>query len=1216
MKKLKLILLALVIYIGQLHAGQMLGQEVVIRLKKTTLETVFGEIEKQTGYAFLYEESIPTETFDADFEGVELSEVLNEILAPFDLDFYQRGKQIVIFEEKVAAAQPEARPAQQNPGRTVSGVVTGSDGEPLVGAMVQVEGTQSMAITDATGRYLLGNVVGDGTLVVSYFGYNTVEIQLGTRSEVNVTLTEDVQRMQEVVVVGYGTQVKENLTGSVSSIAANQLTNRPTTNLTAALSGLAAGVQISQGRGDPGNEDTSILVRGLGSINGSAPMVLVDGVVADMSVINPDDVESISILKDAASAAIYGSRAANGVVLVTTKKGRRSAPTVTISGLWAQEKAESGVKFFSDMPRYMEILREGQRNVNPYVEPDFFSQQMIDDWRAANANPNGIYTDPITGNKVANKIAFPNTNWAQEIFKPAFYHRYNMSVSGGSDDVTYLLSASYQDNPGALENTGLQRYNIRANVESKVAKFLTIGTQTYATKEFKEPGDINLTSFYQAFPGMNPKIDGKYGIAEDPSMPNQNNLLHTIAATGGMKEYSRINTTWYANADIWNGISLEAKFNFSEYQREDATYTKDLPRYSFRQGTEKPVENIGNLEQATTSRYSYQDMSYTADLILRYNGSFGEHDINAFAGYEQYYRRTTGFRLTTKGLLDWDVTDINAGGTMDSFGSDTQKRDDAKKTLGILSYFGRVNYAFKNRYLFEANLRADGSSRFAPGHRWGTFPSFSAGWRISEEPFFEGARHILSNLKLKASWGQLGNQASGYYDWQAIYGKKPVAMDGGVANGLAQTQMPNLLMTWEKTTSTNIGFEAGFFDQRLTVEFDYFRRMTTDMLVSPNVYLSMGYTSGDSAISVPKVNAAAMKAGGFDVSLGWRDKVGDFRYAINANVSYSTNKIDKFQGRLKYEADPATLDIWGNPTMRYTNLSEAGSINSNRMVSEGHEYYEFFMKTAYQGSGNYFNGDGSVNPNGGPRDGMVRSKDDLEWLRAMVAEGYTFNDGQVIKPDGANSLWYGTLLLADNNGDGRYGGSDDRVFIGKSNYPKVVLGLNMSFEYKGIDLSMGWAGRFGSWHYIYQRGVNGSYANQNRNAINADHDKLYYSYDAVKAAENGGFNDYDPSKDTNYNAKGRYPRLLRDAGNGYASASSYYVYNSSYFKLKSLQLGYTLPKRWTSSMKMSSLRVYFAGENLLTFKSKNYPGVDPELGDGVNVYPLSRILSGGVTITF
>ena len=1089
----------------------------------------------------------------------------------------------------------------QSSQKTVTGKIVDQSGEPLIGVSVAIKGGATGTITNFEGNYSL-SAPENSVLVISYIGFQTQEVGVGSRNVVNVVLLEETSLLDEVVVVGYGVQKKVNLTGAVSSIASEKIASRPAMNLSSSLAGLAPGVRVTQGRGNPGDENVSINIRGLASINAGSPMILVDGVVADMSVVNPDDVESISILKDAASAAIYGSRAANGVVLVTTKKGNRGKPTVNVSAMFAQEKAMTTMKFLSSTADWLTAHNVATNNNTPGASLPY-EQSVIDEWRAADANPNGMYVNPINGNEIPNWLAYPNTDWAREMFKPAFYHRYNLSISGGGENSKYLLSASFQDNPGSLENTGMQRFNMRANIESKVNDFLTIGTQTWATKEFKEPGSTSMTYLSQAFPGINPKHNGYFGTSEDPNMATANNVLHSIAANGGEREMSRINTTWFANADLGKGFSFEAKFNYSEYQRQDATYSQNLPRYRFRDGVDKPATGEALLEQATSSRYSYYNNNYTADLILRYMATFGDHDISAFMAYEQHYAKTSGFRLTVKGLLDWNVTDINSGAEMLGWGSDDEKTSASKKELGMLSYFGRVNYAYKGRYLFEANLRTDGSSRFAPGNRWGTFPSFSLGWRVSEESFFSPLANVVNNLKLKASYGTLGNQVSDYYDWQSVYVNKNNVFDESIQNGVIQSQLPNYSLSWEKTTTINVGLEAGFLRNRLGVEFDAFTRRTTDMLVYPPQYSTIGN------VKAPRSNLADMKNGGFDISLNWNDRIDNFRYSIGFNAAYNTNEVTKYKGELIYESDPTTLDIWGNTTLRYTNLADVSTINDQRRIVEGKMVNEYFLRKPYKGNGSYMNTDGSVNPNGGPKDGMIRTKADLDWLRAMVAEGYSFNNKTV--GTGAANIWYGDMIFADANGDGRYGNDDDREFTGKSQLPKWIFGLNMSAEWKGIDLSMTWSGRVGSYHFIRSRAANLNEFSTIGDGVPWGALDRFYSYDAVKAKNDP---DYDPALDPSANHLAKFPRLL--SATSTMVDNTFYLYNTSYLKLKNFQIGYTLPKKWLNPAKINNLRVFMTAENLLTIAYKDFPAVDPELGGGVNVYPLARTISGGVSITF
>ncbi|MDR1610857.1 MAG: TonB-dependent receptor [Candidatus Symbiothrix sp.] len=1079
----------------------------------------------------------------------------------------------------------------------ISGVVSDASGEPLTGVSVVIKQSTVGTVTDIDGKYSI-QAKPDAVLVFSYIGYAGQEIPVGNRTTIDVTLKENDALLDEVVVVGYGVQKKVNLTGSVSTVSAEQIANRPGTSLGTALAGIAPGVNVLQGRGKPGDEAVSFNFRGQGSFNNSSPLILVDGFETDMMSINSDDVESISFLKDASASAIYGSRAANGVILVTTKKGSKGVPTVTFSAMYSRIKPVTELTLMSSTADFMELHNIAKVNANPTATSPDYSYETISDWRAANANPNGMYTNPVTGQQIPNWLAYPNTDWAQYLFQPDEFHRYGVSVSGSTPASKYLLSLAYLNNPGTLDNTALQRFNVRANVESKIADFITFGTQTYATKNFTEPGNTSFTYLLQGFPGITPVYQGKYGASEDPNTTQKDNILQQVVAVGGLYKSMSVVSNWYTNIELpLEGLVGEAKFNYSEYKDDNETYSQDIPRYSFRESFDTPKEGIGNLEQATSSRNAYTSSRYTADLILRYAHTFDKHDVGALFGYEQSRTEYGGFSATKKGLLDWSITDITSGATMESIGGT------AKNVYAMLSYFGRVNYAYDSRYLFEASFRSDQSSKFAPDHRGNFFPSAAIGWRASEESFFEPVLPYVNYLKLRFSYGSLGNTVGGNYDWQALYQKVNHVFNEQVSNGIIQQTLQNLNLSWEKLSTIDFGLEASFLRQRLTTELDFYSRKTSDILTAAIIYKTMG------SISAPMSNTASMDNKGIELTVGWKDQVGDFKYSVSAIGGYNINEVTGFKGKLKYEQDSNTLDIWGNPTWRYTNLADVSTGGDTRRV-EGHLINEYFLRRPYQGSGLYNNADGSINPNGGPKDGMIRTKADLEWVKSMIAAGYSFNNNTV--GSGAANIWYGQVIMADVNGDGKYGNDDDREFTGKSNMPKFTFGLSMNAEWKGFDLSAIWSGQLGSYHYFNERGSNGSIISNVGDQIPGDSWNMFYFYDAVKAYTD--YDNYDPANDPDARINARYPRLL--TGSSIMTSSTFYLYNTSFLKLRTLQVGYTLPKKWLTPAKIGSLRVFVSGDNLLTIKHSDFPGVDPELGGGLSIYPISKYYTAGVSLTF
>ncbi|MDR2954601.1 MAG: SusC/RagA family TonB-linked outer membrane protein, partial [Prevotella sp.] len=431
---------------------------------------------------------------------------------------------------------------------TVKGKVTDKAGEPLPGVSIIIKGTTTGVMTDVDGKYSINVPNSNAILTFSYMGFVPQEHKVGNNVTLDVVLVEQSTVLDEVVVVGYGVQKKINLTGSVSSIGSTKIENRAAPNLSTMLTGLASGVSVRQSSGNPGSDGANIRVRGIGTFDGDyrSPLVIVDGAAADMNSLNPEDVESVSVLKDAASAAIYGSRGANGVILVTTKKGRKNvAPKVTYTGILSRTTASRVFDFISDYAEYMELYNMAEFSANPKAISTYDANEIAA-WRAAQSDRNGIYTDPDTGNQVPNYLAYPNTNWSDILFAPTYSQKHTLSVSGGSQNSNYLMSLGYFEAPGTLENTGIDQFNARVNVESQITKFLKIGTQTYAMRQRKDPGNLDQVNTYrfQTVGGIVPIHDGKYGGPESPNEKNDvRNPLRDVNAIGGKNTTTRINTT-------------------------------------------------------------------------------------------------------------------------------------------------------------------------------------------------------------------------------------------------------------------------------------------------------------------------------------------------------------------------------------------------------------------------------------------------------------------------------------------------------------------------------------------------------------------------------------------------------------------------------------------------------------------------------------------------
>ncbi|MFT4224737.1 TonB-dependent receptor [Dysgonomonas sp.] len=1169
--------------------------QITVSANNTKIKQVILQIEKSSGYSFFYSDDFLDldKEISVDIKDESIEFALSKIFKGTNIRYeLKENKQVLLAANENKHTDNEN---EQNiiPVKKYSGIVKDETGEPIIGASIKIKNSSQGSITDIDGNFSIA-AAPNSILIISYIGYFSNEIKLtDNMTYLDIILQEDTKVLDEVVIVGYGVQKKINLTGSVSTVQAGKIENRAAPNLSSMLSGLASGVSVRQNSGEPGKEDANIRIRGVGTFEDKyrSPLVIIDGAEAEMNSVNPEDVENVSVLKDAASAAIYGARGANGVILVTTKKGaKNTAPRVTYTGILTRDKASNVFEFLTDYADYMELYNMAELSNNP-TGPNTYDWDEIAAWRVAKANPNGIYTDPDNGNQVPNYLAYPNTDWSKILFAPSYSHKHTVSVTGGGQNNNYLLSLGYYDNPGTLENTSINNFNMRINAESQIASFLKVGTHTYAMRQRKDPGDLNVVNNnrFQAISGMVSIHDGKYGGPESPKEKSDViNPLKSINLTGGKNTTTRINTTWFAEITPFKGLLLRGNINYQNYFYDSKTYSRHLDDYTFRKGTIYRQGEI--LNNATTSRSSSSSEQYTATATVNYNTKFAEdHDISALLGYEQFYYSTSGFSARKRGLLNFDITDITTGAEMDDISGNPET------DYAMISYFGRLNYAYKSRYLFEANFRRDASSRFAPDNRWGNFPSFSLGWRVSEEPFFEPVRKYVDNLKIRASWGRLGNTTSGNYDWQSTYAQMYYILNNVISDGMAVGKIANTLLKWESVTSKGIGLDASFLNTHLNVELDIYNKLTEGILTSPSIYLTVG------TAAAPTKNTSDMRNRGVEVTVGWNDKLGDVHYSVSGNFSYNQNKIVKYLGKM----NEGWVDKDGSRIYE-SNIGQVGSYNSNNgsLRVEGHMFDEFYLRTHYRGSGTYNKGDGTVDPNGGPKDGMIRTEDDLKWVQDMIASGYNFN-GASVKQNGG--LWYGEYIYADLNDDGNYGNNHDRKFTGKSSVPKYNFGLSVSANWKGVDFSMNWAGAAGFWYYLYERGATKNNLTTRTDILPSDARNMFYylAYDKNSGAPIWN----DPSN----NLTGQYARLRTGSDTPYV-LNDKFLYDASYLKLKMLQIGYTLPKAWTNKAYIDRMRVFVSGENLLTIT--DYPGVDPEQGGALNIYPISKQFSFGVNIVF
>lgn len=1003
--------------------------------------------------------------------------------------------------------------------KKIIGTVVDATGMPVIGANVMVKGTTNGTITDMDGKFSL-EVEDGAVLQVSYIGFANQEIKVGNQTSLSIAMKEDAEALDELVVVGYGVQKKANLTGSVSTVKYGQeLENRPITDPSQALSGKTTGVWVSQNSGAPGSDGATIRVRGYGTLNNTEPLVLIDGVEGRMAELAPNDIESITVLKDAASAAIYGSRAANGVVLIETKKGSGDKVTINYNGYFGVQQLGRRYNLISNSAEYMELWNTAFTNSG---SDPLFPSDVIEAFRNGN--------DPYR---------YPSTNYFDEVFRNAFTTQHNLSATVGGKKSHSYISLGYLNNNGIIKNTDSERYSLTVNTEAKVTDWLKMGARArMMRKTTNQPYDgISRVIYMMAngHPFSTPYLqDGKtfggtqalYMSGDKAGQPIVDTRNPFPDLYNGLNQ--SINTFMKGNAymtiDFMKGLSLTAQYSAQYNNNNQDKYNQLLYCYTDLEGSNKskPLDFPSTLY---VYRKVEDELYSTFFANLNFNRSFGKHDISALLGFQQ---EALTKRLTSAQKTDPAKDDLHQ---VDS-GSKNPTATGNKFQWRMLSYFGRVNYAFDGKYLAEFNLRADASSRFAKGNRWGYFPSVSAGWRLSEEEFIRNLG-IFDNLKLRASWGKLGNQNIGsssnsdYFPYLTVLTQdysNSYNYNNTLAPGAAVTGLVDQDITWETTTSTDIGVDMGFLKNRLSVEADYFMKKTTDIIVQLPIPLIMG------GLTAPFENVGEMKNNGFELNVNWQDNISkDFSYNIGANFTYVDNEVTKFRGGK-------------SPDQLY-------------LIREGYSY-----KTLY----------------GFIQEGVYQS--DEEAKQHMHSNGYI--------PEA------GDLKYKDVNGDGRLD-YQDKQEIGNT-IPKFTYGINAGLTWKNFDLNLQFAGIAGV-HGYFQ---------------NAWTEPLGISGGTITERWRDAWTPENPSDEL--------PKIkVNDTWN--RQQSSFWACNMSWFKLKNIQLGYTLPKTLSQKMFLQKCYVYVNATDLFTLVSDKYEGFDPErdtFADGYGHYPIPRVFTFGLNLTF
>lgn len=985
--------------------------------------------------------------------------------------------------------------------KTIRGKVVDALGEPVIGANVIVKGSVNGVITDVDGNFTLIDVAPGDVIQISYIGYLTKEVKVtNALTELNVTLKEDAQALEEVVVVGYGSEKKVNLTGSVANVNIAELSeSRPITDVSQGLAGMAAGVQVTSGSNKPGDNTATIMIRGQGTLNNAAPLVIIDGVEGALSSVHPQDIESLSVLKDAASAAIYGSRAANGVILITTRAGKQGKVKVEYNGYLSWESAGKTFDLVSNYADYMELINEGFTNSNL---PTTYSAGSIDLWRE---------------NAGKDALKYPNTNLMDAMFKTSLSNNHTVSVSGGSEKIRFYTSFGFLDNPGVMENSGYKKTQARVNLDVDVASWLKIGTNLNGYVAFTEPGTDKMKDIFTYAAATSPGMifrapDGRFGATnngEDDPQNAANNPLYRLYKTDGENQDRYMKARFYGTLTPVKGLTLTGSFNYMFRDKTSDSKPVFIEQWNFQNETVTST-GVGKTSYMN-SDYKWND--YLMDVTAAYQNKVSRLEYSVMAGASQELFRYKWFKTTKQDLIDTGLGSLDgAVGAASSSGNTVE--------WVMRSYFGRIKLNWDNKYLVEANLRADGSSRFLKGNRWGYFPSASAAWRISEEPFVKdlAEKVTLSNLKLRASYGMLGNNAlrsknadiEGNYDAQALYGASNYVLNNNVVTGLAMLAIPNAGLTWEKTKIFNAALDFGFLDNRLTGTLEYFHKKTEDILIDLPAPLVNGNAS------IPRQNAGVVVNKGVEISLGWQDRIKDFSYYVNGNVTFLKNRVTKFKG-------------------------EESAITNADMIKEG---YPINVQYGYV------------------VDRIIQTEEDLAYVQQLIEN--TPIDPATGKPKKtfpSNTPQLGDLLYRDMNGDGVIN-DDDRRIIGNGATPKCTFGLNLGGAYKGFDFS------------VLLQGVTGVETYWLDNYFRPS---VRHSYQLNKKIADGRWHEgITPGA-------ARYPRLLEFNDNRNTLISDFWVQNRSFLKIKNVQLGYSFTRAAFPSLPVDRIRIYGSLENFFTF---------------------------------
>lgn len=941
------------------------SKKVSLVSSSSTVGQVLKDIEAQTGYLFVYNTSDidVSKKVSLNFKDAAVSQVLDSVLDGHNVKWHFEGRYIKIMKQ-----EPDGQSKSNGPVK-IQGKVCAADGEPLIGASIMVKGTSTGVITDMDGQFTMEIPTPGTVLVASYLGFVDQEFEAVGDGNFDIFLKEDNNTLDELIVVGYGTQRKVDLTGSVGSVGGKTLADRKSTSIATSLQGAVAGVTVTRSGNEPSNEGGDIKVRGITTIGDSTPLVIIDGVPGDMSSVSSEDIENISVLKDAASASIYGSRAAAGVILITTKRGQKERINISYNIEYGSEIPTANVDFV-DITRYLEMTNELRYNDNPsgglYQD---YSQDQVENWLEYNQ------TDP-------NK--YPNTDWRKLVLKDsALRCMHRVNISGGSKVIQTNASFTYNKTDGLYNGLDYKRYMTKVNNDINITDWLHASIDfSFNKKEANSP----VTDPYTLVRYLPPIYAATWDDGRIADGKGAN--IYALVNYGGFNKKDIFQFSGKAQIDIrpLPSLRFSAIFAPNFVITKQKSFQKELPWTT----AEDPDVIGGYLISSTKlSEYRNDSKSYNAQFLANYNETFNGHSIGVMAGYETNYYFYEGLTATKDKfeVSDFPYMDIAPNNQVYDSGN-------AYETA-LMSFFGRLSYNYKNRYLIQANCRWDGSSRFAKKYRWGMFPSISGAWVLSEEPFFNIGKEAISFMKVRVSYGTLGNERIGNYPYQSLISTGRglfVNSKGEAVEEMTAAQRNYVIenISWETTYSIDAGLDLYFLNNRLSLTADYYNKKTKDMLLALEIPDYVGYGN-------PEKNTGDMYTNGFELTLGWKDNVGDFFYGVNFNLSDFKSKMGNLGGT-QFLGDQVKL--------------------------EGSEFNEWY---------------------GYVSDGLFLTQEDLD------------NSPKLNNQTSLGDIKYKDISGPNGVPDGKITPEYDRVLLGGS-LPRFTYGGNINLGYKGLDISLSFQG--------------------------------------------------------------------------------------------------------------------------------------------------------------